>query len=103
LGMYPAWAGPGEAHPQTYSTTAGGAASFAHVGQVPGIRLGGAIDADHKGYVLCAGIPRSALSRLPALDTSLRTLVDFEATFGGHNKFWWANSNNSASTETYDE
>jgi hypothetical protein len=29
--------------------------------------------------------------------------VNFEATYGGHNKFWWANSDGSASRETYDE
>jgi hypothetical protein len=31
------------------------------------------------------------------------TFLKFEATFGGHNKFWWANSDGSASRETYDE
>lgn len=30
-------------------------------------------------------------------------MVNFEATLAGHNKFWWANSDGSASRETYDE
>jgi hypothetical protein len=30
-------------------------------------------------------------------------MVNFEATFSGHNKFWWANRDGSASRETYDE
>jgi len=30
-------------------------------------------------------------------------MIDFEATFAGHNKFWWANADGSASRETYDE
>jgi hypothetical protein len=30
-------------------------------------------------------------------------MVDFEATLGGHDKFWWANSDGSASSMTYDE
>ncbi len=33
----------------------------------------------------------------------MRTRVNFEATFGGHGKVWWANTDGSASRETYDE
>lgn len=33
----------------------------------------------------------------------LRTLVNFDANFGGHEKFWWADTDGSASHETYDE
>jgi len=51
-----------------------------------------------------AGIPRTAIPRLTTpLDGNLRTLVDFEATLGGHTKFWWSNADGSASRETYDE
>ncbi len=30
-------------------------------------------------------------------------MVNFSATFAGHNKFWWANADGSANRETYDE
>jgi len=30
-------------------------------------------------------------------------MVNFDANLGGHDRFWWANSDGSASTETYDE
>jgi hypothetical protein len=33
----------------------------------------------------------------------VRTTVDFEATFGGHAKIWWADTDGSASRETFDE
>ena len=49
-------------------------------------------------------IPRAAIPRLQQpFAGGLQTLVNFEATFGGHGKFWWANSDGSASRETYDE
>ena len=102
VGMYPQWTGKA-ASPQTYRTPVG-AATFAHVGAVEGARLFHKIDADGKGFVLVAALPRAAL---PAIQQpfggGLRTLVNFEATFGGHSKFWWANSDGSASRETYDE
>jgi hypothetical protein len=66
--------------------------------------MGHAIDADGKGFVLAASIPRSAI---PALKTAfsgdLRTMVNFDANLGGHDRFWWANSDGSANRETYDE
>ena len=103
IGMYPAWEGKGPATPQHYRTPVGEAV-FAHVGAIEGARYGYAIDADKKGFVLVAAIPRTAI---PALQTpfgsALHTLVNFSANFGGHNKFWWANSDASAGTETYDE
>jgi hypothetical protein len=62
------------------------------------------IDADGQGFVLVAAIPRTAVPRLDsAFAGGYRTLVNFEATVAGHNKFWWANSDGSASRETYDE
>jgi len=103
VGMYPSWNGKGQAVPQKYRTPVG-EASFAHVGLIEGAKYGYVIDEDKKGYVLAVSIPRSAI---PALKTEfgskLRTLVNFSANFGGHNKFWWANSDASASKETYDE
>lgn len=101
VGLYPEWRGE-KANPQVYRTPVGQAA-FAHVGAVGGAKLGHAIDADGKGFVLAAAIPRAAIPRVPGFSGRLRTLVNFEATFGGHNKFWWANSDGSASRETYDE
>jgi hypothetical protein len=101
LGMYPTWSGPGTA--QRYSTAAGGLAAFGNVAAVAGARLGHRLDDDGKGFVLVAALPRAALPRLPPLVGGLTTLVNFEATFAGHTKFWWANSDGSASRETYDE
>jgi hypothetical protein len=49
-------------------------------------------------------IPRSAIPALTKpFDSSLRTLVNFDANLGGHNRFWWANRDGSANRETYDE
>jgi hypothetical protein len=73
------------------------------VAPVAGARLGHRIDDDRQGFVIAASIPREALSKLPALSGALRTLVNFEATVGGHNKFWWSDADGSASRETYDE
>jgi len=61
------------------------------------------LDGDRRGFVLVAGIPRSAIPGLPRLSGDVRTMVNFEATFAGHNKFWWVNSDGSANRETYDE
>ncbi len=101
LGLYPDWNSPG-ARPQIYRTPVGSAA-FAHAGPIAGARLSHKLDADGKGFVLLASIPRAAIPKMPTFAGGLRTLVNFEATFGGHNKFWWANSDGSASRETYDE
>jgi len=103
VGMYPSWNGKSKASPQTYRTPVG-EASFAHVGPIKGAQYGYEIDADKKGYVLAVAIPRTAIPSLKtAFGSGLRTLVNFSANFGGHNKFWWANSDASASKETYDE
>ena len=99
LGMYPRWEGKGTK--QTYRTPVG-VAEFEHVAPLAAT-LGHAIDADGKGFVLAASIPRAALPRLPVLSGSLRTLVNFEATFAGRNKFWWSDADGSASRETLDE
>ena len=76
---------------------------FAHVGPLADAKLNFVMDGDGKGFVLLAGIPRSAIPGLPRLSGDVRTMVNFEATFAGHNKFWWANSDGSANRETYDE
>lgn len=103
VGLYPEWHGAGKPSPQTYRTPVGQAA-FAHVGPVARAQLAHVVDADGRGFVLAAAIPRSALPALTApFVGGFRTLVNFEATFGGHTKFWWANRDGSASRETYDE
>ena len=101
IGFHPAWKGAG-ASPQSYQTPVG-SAQFAHVGELAGAVLGGKVDADGKGYVVSVTIPRTAIPGLPELSPALRTTVDFEATFGGHAKLWWANTDGSASRETFDE
>ncbi len=102
VGMYPHWPGEG-AQPQVYRTPVGEAA-FAHVGAVAGIDMGHAIDADGQGFVLAVALPRAAIPALQApFSGELRTRVNFSANLGGHNKFWWANSDGSANRETYDE
>ncbi len=101
LGLYKTWRGPG-ASPLTYRTPVG-AASFENVASIKANALWGAPDADGKGFVIAAALPKAALAPLPALDPATKTTVDLEATFGGHNKFWWSNSDGSANSETYDQ
>ena len=101
LGLYPTWQSPGKASPMTYRTPVG-KVEFAHAGPINGAQLRDVIDPDGKGFVLTAAIPRSAIPGLPPFAGGVRTLVNFEATFNGHNKFWWANADGSASRETYD-
>jgi hypothetical protein len=102
VGLYPDWQGKG-AQPQTYRTPVG-AATFAHVGAVAGAKLQHLIDEDGKGFVIAAVIPRSAVPAMKKpFSGKLRTLVNFDANLGGHNKFWWANTDGSANLETYDE
>lgn len=103
LGMYPQWTGLGKASPLTYRTPAGGAATFQHVGLVTAAKLGSAMDPDGEGYVIAAAIPRTSVPKFPAFTGEFRTQVNFDATFAGHNRFWWSNADGSASRETYDE
>lgn len=103
VGLHTESPGRGKANPQVYRTPVG-EAKFAHVGTVEGAQLAHRVDDDGQGFVLVAAIPRTALPRLTEpLAGGYRTRVNFEATFGGHNKIWWANSDGSASRETYDE
>lgn len=102
IGYYPEYTSK-NASPQTFRTPVG-QATFAHVGPVADAKLGYALDPDGKGFVLAATIPRSAIPRQSEpFRGGMKTLVDFEATFGGRHKFWWANSDGSASRETLDE
>lgn len=102
VGLYPKWEG-NKGVRQVYRTPVGEAA-FEHVGKVEGLTLGHAIDADGRGFVIVASIPRSAFPALKSgFDGTLRTQVNFDANLGGHQKFWWANTDGSASVETYDE
>ena len=97
------WFGAGKPSPLTYQTPAGGAAIFEHVGLLATAKLGHALDADGEGFVIAAAIPRASVPMLPAFEKELRTQVNFDATFGGHNRVWWANADGSATRETYDE
>ncbi len=102
IGMYSSWEGKG-ASPQVYRTIVR-TTSFAHVGTIEGAAYGYSIDKDEKGFVIAASIPRSAIPAIQKpLGDDFKTLVNFSANFGGHNKFWWSNSDASASTDTYDE
>jgi hypothetical protein len=101
LGMYPTWSGAGAA-PQTYRTPAGGTVAFARVGLVSDARMGYKLDGDGQGFTLAAALPRAALPGSSALD-GWRTQGNFDANFGGHDKFWWSNADGSASRETFDE
>ena len=101
LGMYNEWKG-NNANPITYRTPVG-AVTYAHVGPVAGAKLQYVMDADGKGYVLTAALPRTAIPGLPTFSGDSRTMVDFEATFNGHSKVWWSNADGKASRETYDE
>jgi hypothetical protein len=100
LGMYPAWSGPGAA-PRTYRTPAG-SVTFAHVGLVPGVKTAFSIDPDGQGFILAAALPRAVLPGSPKLD-GWRTEGNFDANFGGQDRFWWSNADGSASRETLDE
>ncbi|MFA6290522.1 MAG: hypothetical protein WC637_02000 [Victivallales bacterium] len=100
-GIYPKWIGPGKATPMTYRSIVS-AVTFEHAGLLDSVKLGYCIDADKQGFVIAAAIPRSLIPLLPALGPEIRTNVNFEATLGGRNKFWWANTDGSASREVYD-
>ena len=104
----------GRIRQQSYKTPVG-EASFAHVGPIEGAAYGFAVDKDGKGFVLAASIPVDALPFVRAgerargaaagrkIAAGWRTRVNFDANLGGHNRFWWANTDGSASIDTYDE
>jgi hypothetical protein len=102
VGMYPISEGVTVMHPVTYSSPVG-KASFADVKLVTNARLGYVLDGDNLGFTIAAAIPKSAIPLLPASQTgAIHTRVDFEATLAGKTKFWWSNTDGSASTTTSD-
>lgn len=104
LGMayYPAWNGP-NARPAGFRTPVG-ETRFGHVARIPEARYGWAMDEDGEGFVLAAAIPRAVFPNMERpFSGDLRTRADFEANLGGHARLWWANSDGSASAETWDE
>ena len=102
LGMYPKWPGKANASPLTYASPVGKIA-FEHVGEIESARLAYTIDTDGQGFVISAAIPRSSLPMPLIFTGQTRTTVNFEATLTGHAKFWWANTDGSASAVTSDE
>ncbi len=101
LAMYPKWFGKEKPSPLTYKT--GSTAPFEHVGLLADAKIGYVMDADGEGFVIAAAIPRKSVPMLPAFSGDFHTQVNFDATFGGHNRFWWTNADGSATRETYDE
>lgn len=101
LGLYPRWYGPGKENSFAYHSPFGNV-SFQNVSLVPA-RTKGVVDPDGMGFVIAAAIPREAIPNAPQLAAGVRTGIDFEATLGGVNKVWWANTDGSASKETSDE
>ena len=102
LGMYataPAGVAP---HAVRYKTPVR-TVELGYVALLDAARLNWKADEDKLGFVFVAAVPRTAIATLPELHGGLRTMVNFEATFAGHNKFWWSNADGSASRETYDE
>ncbi len=89
-------------HPVRYKTPVS-MVELGHVALLDTAKLNWKADADNRGFVLVAAIPRAAVTTVPELYGGLRTMVNFEATFAGHNKFWWSNADGSASRDTYDE
>lgn len=102
VGLYASWPGKG-AKPQNYQTLVR-KMSYAHVDAIAGAQYGYTIDDDGKGFVFVVAIPRSAIPAVTApFDEKFQTLTNFSVNLGGHAKFWWANTDGTASTETYDE
>ncbi|MGI6496420.1 MAG: hypothetical protein ACOX5G_10120 [Kiritimatiellia bacterium] len=100
--FHPEWTGA-DANPVGFRTPVN-ETRFEHVAEIPASALGFAVDADRKGFVIAASLPRAAfpfLSEPFSGDSRLR--LNFDANLGGHNRFWWSNTDGSANTETYDE
>ena len=102
LGMYAVAPTGVTPRPVRYKTPVN-TVELGHVALIETARLNWKADHDNKGFVLVAAIPRTSVSPIPELHGGLRTMVNFEATFAGHNKFWWSNADGSASRDTYDE
>ncbi|NLE42294.1 MAG: hypothetical protein GX615_10740 [Lentisphaerae bacterium] len=102
MAFYPVWNEPA-AHPAGYKTPVG-EVRFAHVAPIVGADYGWRMDDDGLGFVLAAAVPRTNFPGWSApFSGALRTRGNFEANLGGHHRFWWANTDGSASHETNDE
>ena len=102
IAFFPKWGGE-KANPVGFRTPVG-ETRFANVAEFTRNRVGFAIDADGKGFVVAAALPRAAFPFLSEpLSGASRLRMNFDANLGGHNRFWWANTDGTASTETYDE
>jgi hypothetical protein len=111
VGVYPKYYGKENANPVSYISPVG-KVNFEHAGELKNVEMKYKIDDDGNGFIILARIPVDVFkdslppakkSKLEKFGSEIKTLVNFEATFGGHTKFWWANSDGSASIETYDE
>ena len=103
VGMYPSIDEQGPHQAVTYTSPVS-SVSFAKVAPVEGAHIGYALDPDGHGFTIAVALPRSAIPGLPDLgaDALRHTTIDFDATLGGKTKFWWANTDGSASTVTSD-
>ena len=99
--LYPKWLGAGPASPIEY-VSAVTPVRFEHAAELKDVPLGFAAAPDQKQYTIAIALPRTALPPLPPLGPEVKTTVNFEATLGGHNKFWWANMNGANNRETWD-
>ena len=94
LGLYPHHV---EKQPVTYVSPTG-KITFDRVAVLTAAKLGYSIDPDGLGFVIAAALPAPV-----KLNSSFRTLVDFDVTLGGVTKFWWANTGKLNNTLTTDE
>jgi hypothetical protein len=99
--LYPKWLGAGPASPIEYVSSVT-PARFEHAAELKDVPLGFVAAPDQKQFTIAIALPRAALAPMPPLGPEVKTTVNFEATLGGHNKFWWANMNGAANRETYD-
>jgi hypothetical protein len=99
--LYPKWLGAGPASPIEYTSSVT-PVRFEHAAELKDVPLGFVAAPDQKQFTIAIALPRAALAPLPPLGPEVKTTVNFEATLGGHNKFWWANMNGAANRETYD-
>ena len=104
LGMHAQWKPSwGPAHPVTYGTEIG-IARFENVALIDGATLGYTLDADKKGFVISAAIPRKAIPAMPPFTEITDPVTgNFSATINGKVVFWWCNYDGSASNVTSDE
>jgi len=104
LGMHAQWKPEwGPAHPVTYGTEIG-IARFENIALIDSATLGYTLDADKKGFVIAAAIPRKAIPAMSPLTEITQPITgNFAATIDGKIEFWWCNYDGSASNVTSDE